>query len=226
MATAKSSPRESTGRGGNCTVIAPLYILYANFNCMLTFKYHKSIDKRCWHRLILAKSMFGRKFPSAYKITSRNSEEAKSRLSEFSNIWKPVEKQLLKGLAKIYSKAKIPTYINCYLNTSPYSMDDYQKGYISITARLKNPKKIREIITHELAHFLFRQAYAKYALKIGYTKKQLENLKEILTILHKPTLGLNDAGYDIHKTQRTMALKLWEQRNNLEQVIFNLKNII
>ena len=102
-------------------------------------------------------------------------------------------------------------------------MDDYKKGYISITVRLKNPKKIREIITHELAHFFFRQAYTKYALKGGYTKQQMEDLKEILTVLHKPVFGLNDAGYEIHKIQRALALKLWKKYHNLEQIISNLK---
>ena len=166
--------------------------------------------------------MFGMIFPVKFRITEHKKKECKFQAIEFKKYWQPSEKYFYKGLLKIYSKAKIPSRLICYLNSSPYSMDDFEKGCISVSYKFKTPDKVKRVVAHELAHFLFRQAYTKYSLKVGYSETQLEDLKEILTVLHKPVLGLDDKGYKVHAKQRTQALKLWSKYHNLEKVISGL----
>jgi len=170
--------------------------------------------------------MFGKNFPTDFCITDADIFEAKRKTSLFQEFWIKFEKSFDEKIKIIYRKSKKPENITCYLNTSIYSMDDFKNGYISVSSRLTTAQKVWILVAHEYAHFLFRKFYLKYALNIGYKKNQIEDLKEILTVLNNPVLGLEDKGYEIHSSERVYALKLWNKYRDLEKVIEKLKDKI
>jgi esterase/lipase len=191
---------------------------------MIEFKYNKKIDERCWKRIIQTKEMFGHKFPSSFNITQKDINKAKKQIKYFQRIWKKNEKEFYKGIKKIY-RYHFPKKMICYINTSPYSMDDYEKGYISISMYRDTPEKIVSTIIHEASHFMFRKHYTDFCYSINCNQNDIENIKEIVTVINNTEFkNVRDYGWKIHQRIRKKTKKIWQETHDIKKVIKEIKN--
>ena len=75
--------------------------------------------------------------------------------------------------------------------------------------------------SHEIMHIEFLKKYHKYCLNKGLTEKQVQHLKEILTVLlnedMKDFLSVPDRGYDGHKKIREEILKMYKEHKKTKQ---------
>lgn len=194
---------------------------------MLTFKYNKKADEECWNRLIEAKSMFGMEFPRSFNITEKDIKIAEKKAKEFQNIWDKNCSDFDEGIKRIYNH-NFPAEIMCFVNTTPYSMDCYEKRYISVS---KDHGKTEEfflmVVIHEASHFVFRKYYQDFCFSIGCSNKEVEDIKEILTVINNKIFkNINDSGYEVHKDLREKALLMWEKGADLKAIISEIKKII
>ena len=77
--------------------------------------------------------------------------------------------------------------------------------------------------SHEIMHIEFLKKYHKYCLNKGLTEKQVQHLKEILTVLlnedMKDFLSVPDRGYDGHKKIREEILKCTKNTKKQNKVL-------
>jgi len=191
---------------------------------MIEFEYNKRVDERCWKRIIQAKEMFGHKFPDSFNITQKDIDSAKKQAKYFRRVWKENERDFYKGIKKIYGYS-FPKKIICYINTSPYSMDDYENGYISISMHRDTPEKIVTTIIHEASHFMFRKYYTDFCRNIGCGQNDIENIKEIITIINNVEFkNVNDYGWKAHQKMRKKTEKIWQAIHDIKKVIKEIKS--
>lgn len=190
---------------------------------MIIFKYNTTKDKECWKRIIKAGIMFDHKFPTSFNIDSDRVVKAKKLVSVFNKIINDQKKQkdFKKGIKKIY-KYNFPDNFICYINTSPYSMDCSE--YISISVDRDEPVKIYSTFVHEACHYIFRKYYTNFCYSIGYTDQDIENVKEIITVINNIEFeGVRDSGWRIHQTARKKAKKIWQETFEIKEVIKQIK---
>lgn len=171
--------------------------------------------------MIEAKTMFGMNFPERFKIGIKEAEQAKQKVVEFSKIWSDFNRNsnVQKKLRDIYGFDH-GVVIACFINTSPYSMDNYQKGYISVSIRRDTSQKMIGTVIHELSHFLFRKHYTDFCRKISCTNDEIEDIKEILTVINNDVFPtINDKGYEVHQNLRKNALEMWRNKKNIQSII-------
>lgn len=170
---------------------------------MIDFKYNNKIDIECWERITKTNEIFGHKFPDDYIITKDMITEAEKAVVIFSKEWG--DRDIGKEIKEIFGK-EMPD-ITCYINTSPYSMDKYPE-YISISM---NRKKPTISILHEVSHYMFRDRFPN--------TPDIENVKEIITVINNDVFKVKDYGWKIFKEQRGRALKVWQETKDIEKVI-------
>ncbi|MBU0999203.1 hypothetical protein KKG24_02750 [Patescibacteria group bacterium] len=188
---------------------------------MIKFKYNKNIDKECWNRIIRAKEMFGHKFPKSFNIKKKDIKKAKEKTKEFQKIWNKNKTGFQKGVKKIYGHS-FPRKIVCYVNTSPYSMDNFKKNYISISMYRKD---VVSTVIHEASHFMFKKYYTRFCHSIGCNQNDIEEIKEIMTVINNVEFkDVNDYGWRIHQKIREKAKKTWQETHNIRKVIKRIKN--
>ncbi|KPJ55610.1 hypothetical protein AMJ49_06730, partial [Parcubacteria bacterium DG_74_2] len=71
-------------------------------------------------------------------------------------------------------------------------------------------------ICHEIFHFQFLYYYANFCRKQGLNKKQIEDLKEALTVLlnieeFDNIILVEDVGYPDHQVLRQKILNIWKK---------------
>jgi predicted metal-binding protein len=75
--------------------------------------------------------------------------------------------------------------------------------------------------SHEIMHIEFLKKYHKYCLNKGLTEKQVQHLKEILTVIlnedMKDFLSVPDRGYDSHKKIREKVLEMYKEHKKTKQ---------
>lgn len=75
--------------------------------------------------------------------------------------------------------------------------------------------------SHEIMHIEFLKKYKQYCLNKKLTETQIQNLKEILTVLLNEDLVdylyLTDRGYDSHKQIRKEVLKIYKDHKKTKQ---------
>lgn len=168
--------------------------------------------------------MFGHKFPENFDITQKNINNAKKQVKYFQKIWSDNEKDFHRGIKKIY-KHSFPEEITCYINTSPYSMDDYENGYIAVSMYRRTPKEIISTVIHEASHFMFRKYYTDFCRSIGCSRDNIEQIKEVITIINNAEFkNINDYGWKIHQKIRKKAQKIWLKTHDIKKVIKEVKN--
>lgn len=193
---------------------------------MLFFKYNKNVDRHCWQRIIKTKNLFGHSFPTKFNITETKIATAEKMVNRFQKIWEKRGKEISNGLTKIYNHP-CPTKFSVFVNTSPYSMDGYPNRYISISKRVKKNQKIATSISHELSHFIFRQYFTKFCHNLGCTKNEIEEIKEILTIINNIEIpGISDRGWPIHSFLRKQVKRQWLINPDIKSIIKYLHKII
>ncbi len=186
---------------------------------MYIFKYDKKIDTSCWKRVIKAGKLFGHSFLDSFYIDQSKIQIAKDRMKVYQQVWEPRHGAILEGIKKIY-KHPCPKKIRIYINTSPYSMDGYPKKHISITFKAKTHRRILTSISHELSHFVFKKYYTDFCRKIGCGKGEMEEIKEILTVIKNIEFrGKLHKGWPIHSNLRRWAKKQWRKNRNLKSLI-------
>lgn len=191
---------------------------------MIKIKYNLIKDKECWKRIIQSKEMFGHKFPSSFNITQKDIKKAKKQVKYFQEVWDKKEKEFYKEIGKIYGHP-FPKEMICYVNTSLYSMDNYEKGYISVSMYRGVPEKIISTIIHEASHFMFRKHYVSFCRSISCSQDDIENIKEIVTVINNIEFkGVKDYGWKIHKRIRGKTKKIWQRTHDIKQVIKEIKN--
>jgi len=195
---------------------------------MVTFKYNKKIDNECWNRIIKAQSMFGHDFPTAFSISEKDMTEAKNKTNKFQKIWDIYDKKydFDEGIKKIYQHP-FPKNIICFINTSPYSMDNFAKNYISVSMKRDTPQKIITTTIHEASHFIFRKYYTNFCHRIGCNKEDVENIKEIITVINNFVFpGISDFGWKTHSDFREKIIKIWQKTKNIEKSIVQAKKLL
>jgi hypothetical protein len=194
---------------------------------MIIFKYDKKIDQECWDRLIEAENLFGHSFPKSFNILDSDIQQAIKKEEEFKKVWEDCNINLNEGINKIY-RFDPPKKLICYINTSDYSMDNYEKGYISVSMRRDTPEKMVTTIVHEISHFIFREYYIKFCLDIGCSLDEIENIKEIITVINNIVFnGVKDDHWEnIHALYRKNALQVWEDTFDIKKVILSIKDMM
>lgn len=170
--------------------------------------------------------MFGHKFPDSFKIDPERVEKAKKAISVFDEIINRPQRiqDFEKGIKKIY-KHNFPDNFICYINTSPYSMD--ASGYISISVDRDSPVKIYSTFVHEACHYIFRKYYTDFCHKVGYSKQNIEDIKEIIAVINNIEFkGVEDYGWGVHQTARKRAKKIWQERSDIEEVIKRIRPFV
>ena len=75
--------------------------------------------------------------------------------------------------------------------------------------------------SHEIMHIEFLKRYGNYCSKKGLNEKQIDNLKEILTVLLNEDLAeflyLPDRGYDSHREIRKKILQLYRKHKKTKE---------
>lgn len=125
-------------------------------------------------------------------------------------------------MMKIF-RHEFPPRMPCYINTSPYSMDRYRKGYISISTERDTPERIISSIIHEASHFMFWKYEAAFCRRLGLRPREIDEVKEVLTVINNVVFsGVQDVGWRVHAQQRAAALKKWQQTEDIRAVIEDL----
>ncbi len=184
----------------------------------VTFTYQEAEDLRCWQRLVEAGEMFGKTFPKQIDITAQSKQRAQQTVQQFQDWWDEAP-ECDEGLKTIYGHQP-PAEIMVYLNTSSYSMDDEQRGWISLSMMRDSQKKVRTTVIHELGHVLFRHYWSDFCFKLGCSQDDIEDLKEVVTVIHNGVFNnVEDQGYHVHASLRALALDTWNQTHTLERVV-------
>jgi len=93
---------------------------------MIKFQYNKKMDQRCWQRVIDAGTIFGTKAPKFSNINDNKVKQAIAKAKIFQKEFDSTEKKFRESIKKIFGKP-FPENMNVFINTTPYSMDDYEK---------------------------------------------------------------------------------------------------
>lgn len=195
---------------------------------MFIFKYDKKIDEECWNRITQAQNMFGHNFPSSFIISEKDIAEAENKTREFQKIWDDYDQKFNfnKGIKEIY-KYDFPRGIICYINTSPYSMDNFAKNYISISIKRDTPQKMITTIIHEASHFIFRKYYTDFCHEISCTNEDIENIKEIITVINNAVFpNITDCGWKTHADYRKKILETWQENKDIKKAIKEAKILL
>ncbi|MBU4217155.1 hypothetical protein L6270_04990 [Candidatus Parcubacteria bacterium] len=193
---------------------------------MFNFTYNKQIDEECWQRIIKAGVLFGHFFPQEYHITDRGTVKARERAVLYREVWDEMGDDFMAGIKKIY-KIEFPNDVKCFVNTSPYSMDGYPSGHISISMNFTNREKIKGVIVHESAHYIFRKYYYDFCKKIGCSHDDFEEIKEVITVINQDVFSdIWEPGWDVHKKYREKTLALWRSGLDIEGIVQLIKEMI
>ena len=121
-----------------------------------------------------------------------------------------------------------PKIMKVYVNTTPYSMDDYEKKCISISYE-RNENFITSFI-HEANHYMFRRKYQGVCEREGFNKKETEDIKEIITILNndffQKIMKAPDEGWKKHKELRQKFQSMYRKSENVDWAILNLLRLL
>ena len=189
------------------------------------FTYDKQIDIDNWERIVTNGTKYGHKFPSKYNITQKDIAIAKGKALEFQNIWNKYKKTFEERIVIIY-KHRLPKGCKFFVNTSPYSYFNVEQNYISISAKCKK-NRIVPITIHEASHLLFKKYYSNYCKDIGCCEKEIDIIKELVTVITDDVFSpMQDGGWECHMQYRKQVLKAWKTSRDLNFVIKYSKELL
>lgn len=172
----------------------------------------KANDKEA---VILVKNYFRNQ--SRFKFKK---EVIRSETKAIGEIWGKREKDFFKILETLTRKPLFSRTFTAYFTTMficPYDEEKYKWFMLSMWHSL--PFQITTIC-HEIFHFQFLYYYTNFCRKKGLDKKQIEDIKEALTVLlnTKEFDGIvlsQDPGYSDHQIIRQKILNIWQKNKRL-----------
>lgn len=137
-------------------------------------------------------------------------------------------KKITTRLNKISGQKNSLSDFDFFINSTPVSLHNAQKKFISIGAAHQF-NRYPTIIIHELLHIISYQQIEideslRKKLKSTLSEKDLNELKEIITVLineeFEDLIEIPDAGYPKHQKIREKVLRLWKKRNDFSDFIW------
>ena len=129
---------------------------------------------------------------------------------------------------KVVFGLSFPKNMDVFINTTPYSMDDYQHKRICISY-----ERSHNFITsflHEANHYTFRRKYEKICKDKGFSQEAVENIKEILTVINNiafsDIMKTSDFGWEKHKMIRRQVYQDFEKNRNFKKTLDNLLDFL
>jgi hypothetical protein len=121
--------------------------------------------------------------------------------------------QIESDLVALMKKPFLSSAVTVYLTTFHRAPYDYNESLFFLFEQKSRERSITTIY-HELMHFLFHWHYWDKCRNAGLSDKDIDELKEALTVLLEPILkerGLpSDGGYSVHKELREQLAILYE----------------
>ncbi len=121
--------------------------------------------------------------------------------------------QIEADLIALMKKPFLSNVVTVYLTTFHRAPYDYKGSFFFLFEQKKRERSVTTIY-HELMHFLFHWHYWDECRNAGLSNKNIDELKEALTVLLEPILkarGLPpDGGYAVHKELREQLAILYE----------------
>lgn len=194
---------------------------------MIKFKYNRKIDEYCWQRIIGAGSIYNTEVPKKVDIDNEKIKKAKGKIKFFQEEFASVENEFKKQIKKMF-KTFFPENMNIYINTTSYSMDDYENRCLCISYE----RDINFITSfmHEANHYMFRKKYEKTCRIQGFTQEEIEDIKEIMTVVNNIAFAnlikTPDFGWEKHKLLRRKVYKIYKNNNDFKQTLSKLMCIL
>jgi hypothetical protein len=145
----------------------------------------------------------------------------KEQLRAVENIWRKIEKEYFKRLAKITQKPIYWNNFTCYLTTGQMCpLNTAQKMFMiskwaPISANITT-------ICHEIFHLQFLHYYENYCRKY-LSIEQIDTLKELITFILNIDFGdlipSWDIGYPAHQELREKLKLVWEKDKNFQRFL-------
>lgn len=153
-------------------------------------------------------------------ITSKKVNEAKAKIPKFYKEIFPHWTSIKKNLSLVF-KINI-TDIPIFINTSPFSMDNFSDKYICISYQRED--NFITSVLHELNHYIFRKKFQDQLEKSKMSQSKIEDLKEVVTVINnvifKSILKVPDFGWEKHQKDRLKFKRLFLKNNkNLEKTL-------
>ena len=143
------------------------------------------------------------------------------QLKAVENIWRKIEKEYFKRLAKITQKPIFWDNFKCYLTTGmmcPYNTKEKSfmiSKWHSIGMNIVT-------ICHEIFHLQFLHYYEKYCLRF-LSESQKEDLKEAITFILNTDFGDllvgYDNGYPSHQKLREKLKLIWSKEKDFKKFL-------
>lgn len=192
---------------------------------MFYFKYDKKINGNYWKHLITVGTKFGHKFPKTFKIEKSDAITAEKTAIKFQEIWNKYEKTFRENFYTIYN-CDFPRDMKCYINTSPYSMFNVDKNYISISM-MRTCNNFISTVLHEANHFIFIKYYSDFCRSIDCSSEDISEIKEIVTIINNDVFSpMEDSGWELYQKYRERALVVWKKNKDIKKVIIDAKKAL
>lgn len=154
------------------------------------------------------------------KNFKKNEKEFNWLNKKFLPYWDKKEKEIINVLDKIHKKKFPVKFVKIYYTSIEMNFYGKEKEgfYITMNGKSKDADLLCSAIIHELMHLYFRKYYFKKCLKKGLNSKQIEDIKEALTVLineeFKKIIKTKDKGYKIHEKLREFILKEWKKKKD------------
>lgn len=170
----------------------------------MKFIYDKKVDEKCHQRVNDCDDIFGESIKKEIYPVDDNI------VDKFSKKWTDdVDRVFKEGIRKIFKK-EVPKEFNCYIISSPYSMD-VEDG-VAISASSFN--NMIRMICHEASHFMFRSSDYKNKY---FKDMDVEDAKEVFTIINniyfKDIMETPDKGWKKFWPQRKEFFEKWQYNN-------------
>lgn len=176
-----------------------------------------------WKSMMKCIEMFGMKFPNKISITKLDEKIAERRVSEFFYSWDR-DKEMRANIFKIYDY-RLPKTLKCYIVTTETSATFLKRKYILLSMYIPIDK-IPMVIIHEFSHIAFLQKWTNFCRELGYTKKGIKELNEVLTVINNTEYkNIKDTGYTVHKKLRKIVKRMWLKNPDLKEIISDPKII-
>lgn len=172
-------------------------------------------------------------FKKAQKIVEKHLNEhpqkdyreliIKKELICLNNIWRKIEKDFFKTLARVTKKPVYKESFDCFLTTGFMCPYEEKESWFMVSIWHNLPASMTTIC-HELLHLQFLYHYKSYLKKKGLNNEQIEDLKESLTFLlnepeFKKFILIPDQGYPSHQTLRKKLKEIWQKEENLSSFL-------
>ncbi|MBI4438267.1 hypothetical protein HY631_04950 [Candidatus Uhrbacteria bacterium] len=148
--------------------------------------------------------------------------ELQTKLTEAQNLFAAQAPHALELMARVTGNPIYRDSFTCFLTTFPRCPYSLEKGWVWLCA-LWPAKCYLGTFLHELQHFQFLHYYAHLPELSHLSAKQIDFLKEALTVILNdeflPFMCEKDKGYDMHQELRHELETFWEKEKDFYALI-------